>query len=157
MARVLATAFAADPVIRWLMPDPGRDVQMFRALASSVHAAPGCADMAWEAGEPVGAAVWDPPGHSVPLRQGLAGLWGLVVAMRSGFRRGIMLQRAFTRARPDGKFWYLAQIGAAKPQAKTWTATLTFQQVDQLTGKDRLANPGGLLVTDYQSTEDSAP
>jgi type IV secretion system protein VirB8 len=55
------------------------------------------------------------------------------------------------------RFSRSVQLGAAKPQAKTWTATLTFQQVDQLTGKDRLANPGGLLVTDYQSTEDSAP
>jgi type IV secretion system protein VirB8 len=55
------------------------------------------------------------------------------------------------------RFSRSVQLGAAKPLAKTWTATLTFQQVDQLTGKDRLANPGGLLVTDYQSTEDSAP
>jgi type IV secretion system protein VirB8 len=49
------------------------------------------------------------------------------------------------------------QISSAKPDTETWTATLTFQQIDTLNGQDRLANPGGLLVTDYQSTEDSAP
>jgi len=55
------------------------------------------------------------------------------------------------------RFSRTIQLSTAKPETKTWTATLTFQQVDQLSGKDRLANPGGLLVTDYQSTEDSAP
>jgi type IV secretion system protein VirB8 len=55
------------------------------------------------------------------------------------------------------RFSRTIQLSTAKPETKTWTATLTFQQVDQLSGRDRLANPGGLLVTDYQSTEDSAP
>jgi type IV secretion system protein VirB8 len=55
------------------------------------------------------------------------------------------------------RFSRITQISTARPETKTWTATLTFQQVDTLAGKDRLANPGGLLVTDYQSTEDSAP
>ncbi len=55
------------------------------------------------------------------------------------------------------RFSRATQLSADRPQAKTWTATLTFQQVDTLAGKDRLANPGGILVTDYQSTEDSAP
>jgi type IV secretion system protein VirB8 len=55
------------------------------------------------------------------------------------------------------RFARTVQISTAQPETKTWTATLTFQQVDTINGKDRLANPGGLLITDYQSTEDSAP
>jgi type IV secretion system protein VirB8 len=55
------------------------------------------------------------------------------------------------------RFSRMVQISTSKPEIKTWTATLTFQQADTLTGKDRLANPGGLIVIDYQSTEDSAP
>ena len=102
MSMVLATAFAADPVVRWLVPRAGRDVQMFRALTAHLHAAPGCADIALDNGEPVGAAVWDPPGHSLSFRQGLVGLSKLVLAMGSGFRRGVVLERAFTRARPAG-------------------------------------------------------
>lgn len=55
------------------------------------------------------------------------------------------------------RFSRITQISTARPETKTWTATLTFQQIDTMAGKDRLANPGGILVTDYQATEDSAP
>lgn len=113
IAMVLAAAFAADPVVRWLMPKAGRDIHMFRALTGYLHAAPDCADIAWDNDEPVGAALWDPPGHSVSLRQGLVGLSRLLLAMRSGFRRGATLERTCMRARPTGQFWYLAQIGAS--------------------------------------------
>ena len=121
---VLATAFAADPVVRWLVPKAGRDVRMFRALTAHLHAAPGCADIVLDNGEPVGAAVWDPPGHSVSLRQGLVGLSKLLLAMGSGFRRGVVLERAFTGARPAGQFWYLAQIGASTPGRGVGSALL---------------------------------
>lgn len=121
---VLATAFAGDPVVRWLMPKAGRDVQMFRALTDYVHAAPGCADIAIDNGETVGAAIWDPPGHSVSLRQGLLGLSTLLLAMRSGFGRGVVLERVSTRARPAGQFWYLAQIGVSTPATGIGSALL---------------------------------
>lgn len=121
---VLAAAFAADPVVRWLMPKPDRDIQMFRALTRHLHAAPGCADIALDNGEPVGAALWDPPGHSVSLRQGLVGLARLFFAMGSGYHRGVELERAFTRARPAGQFWYLAQIGASTPGTGAGSALL---------------------------------
>jgi type IV secretion system protein VirB8 len=55
------------------------------------------------------------------------------------------------------RFSRTVQLGTSMPETKSWTATITFQQVDTLNGKDRLANPGGLIVTNYQSTEDSAP
>ena len=116
ISRTLATAFAADPVIRWLMPTPGRDARMFRALAANLHAAPGCSDIALDKGGVVGAALWDPPGHRVTLVQALVGFSRLIAAMRwSGFRRGGMLETAFTKARPAEGGWYLAQFGAATP------------------------------------------
>jgi hypothetical protein len=124
ISMVLATAFAADPVVRWLVPKAGRDVQMFRALAADLHAARDCADLALDNGEPVGAALWDPPGHRVSFRQGLVGLSRLSLAMGSGFRRGAVLERAFTRARPAGQFWYLAQIGASTPGRGVGSALL---------------------------------
>jgi ribosomal protein S18 acetylase RimI-like enzyme len=121
----LATAFAGDPVIRWLMPTPGRDARMFRALAAHLHAAPGCADVALENGGVVGAALWDPPGHRVSLGQALIGLSRLLAAMRwSGFRRGATLERAFTNARPAESVWYLAQLGAATPGQGVGSALL---------------------------------
>jgi type IV secretion system protein VirB8 len=39
----------------------------------------------------------------------------------------------------------------------TWTATLQFEQVDTLPAKDRLTNPGGIIVTNYQAEEDTLP
>ena len=54
ISRVLAAAFVADPVVRWLMPKAGGEVQMFRAFAVHLHAAPGCADIALDDGQPVG-------------------------------------------------------------------------------------------------------
>jgi ribosomal protein S18 acetylase RimI-like enzyme len=125
IGRTLATAFAADPVLRWLMPTPERDVRMFRVLAAHLHAAPGCADVALERGDVVGAALWDPPGHHVPLGQALVGFPRLLAAMRwSGFRRGAMLESAFTRARPAEHLWYLAQLGAVTPGRGVGSALL---------------------------------
>jgi GNAT superfamily N-acetyltransferase len=114
MSTTLAAAFVADPVVRWLMPEPERDIRMFRALARDIHAAPGCGDIALEEGNVVGVALWDPPGHSLSPKQALVGFWALLKAMRlSGFRRGAILETAFSKARPAETVWYLAQIGAA--------------------------------------------
>ena len=124
ISTVLATAFAADPVVRWLMPNTGRDLQMFRVLTTHLHAAADCADIALNNGDPVGAALWDPPGHHLSLRQGLVGLSKLFFVMGSGFRRGVALEHAFTRARPAGQFWYLAQIGASTPARGVGSALL---------------------------------
>lgn len=125
IGRTLATAFVADPVMRWLLPTPGRDARMFRALAAHLHAAPGCADLAVENGGAVGAALWDPPGHHVPPGQALVGLPRLLTAMRwSGFRRATMLERAFTKARPAESCWYLAFLGAAPPGRGVGSALL---------------------------------
>lgn len=48
-------------------------------------------------------------------------------------------------------------MGTDTPLTTTWTATLQFQQVDTVPASDRLTNPGGVIVTNYQSEEDTAP
>lgn len=48
-------------------------------------------------------------------------------------------------------------MGTDAPVTTTWTATLQFQQVDSVPASDRLTNPGGVIVTSYQSEEDTAP
>ena len=55
------------------------------------------------------------------------------------------------------RFSRTIQIGTNLPATTTWTATLEFQQVDVLSGKERLANPAGVVVTNYQSSQDSTP
>jgi type IV secretion system protein VirB8 len=47
--------------------------------------------------------------------------------------------------------------GTNAPVVTTWTATLQFEQVDTLPAKDRLTNPGGIIVTNYQAEEDTLP
>lgn len=55
------------------------------------------------------------------------------------------------------RFSRTVQIETNQPATTTWTATLEFQQVDALNGKQRLSNPAGIVVTNYQSSEDSTP
>lgn len=55
------------------------------------------------------------------------------------------------------RFSRTVQIATNQPATTTWTATLEFQQVDVLNGKQRLANPAGVVVTNYQSSQDSTP
>jgi type IV secretion system protein VirB8 len=53
------------------------------------------------------------------------------------------------------RFSKTLQIATNQPSTTTWTATVEFQQVDVLNGKQRLANPAGVIITNYQSSEDS--
>lgn len=55
------------------------------------------------------------------------------------------------------RFVRSVQMNAARPASTTWTATLEFRQADTLSGAARLSNPGGVIITNYQSSEDSAP
>lgn len=150
ISRTLACAFAADPVIRWLMPTRSRDARMFRALAAHVHAAPGCADVALDNGSTVGAALWDPPGHHVPLGQALLGFVWLLTAMGpSSFRRGAVLEAAFALARPTESVWYLAQLGAATPGQGIGSALLEHR-LATITGPAYLESSNQRNVPFYQ-------
>ena len=55
------------------------------------------------------------------------------------------------------RFARTAQRNASKPVSTSWTATLEFRQTETMPGAARLANPGGVIVTNYQSSEDSTP
>ena len=50
---------------------------------------------------------------------------------------------------------YVAGTDAAV--TTTWTATEQFQQTDTMPESDRLSDPGGIIVTNYQVEEDTAP
>ena len=43
------------------------------------------------------------------------------------------------------------------PDTTTWTSTVAFERVDDLPVGARLSDPGGIVVTNYQNSEDSAP
>lgn len=51
----------------------------------------------------------------------------------------------------------ILNLNGARPVVTTWTATLQFATVSTLPVALRLQNPGGVVITSYQSAEDSAP
>ncbi|MBO9136611.1 type IV secretion system protein VirB8 (plasmid) [Rhizobium sp. B230/85] len=42
-----------------------------------------------------------------------------------------------------------------EPVITTWTATIRYEKTTSLPGRMRLTNPGGLMVTSYQASEDT--
>ncbi|CCM79758.1 MULTISPECIES: type IV secretion system protein VirB8 [Rhizobium] len=46
-------------------------------------------------------------------------------------------------------------VDGKMPVVSTWTATVRYEKVTSLPGRLRLTNPGGLIVTSYQTTEDT--
>ncbi|MGL6234156.1 MAG: GNAT family N-acetyltransferase [Segniliparus sp.] len=111
--RVLATAFANDPVTRWAISDPRRDATAFRGMDLALHGAAEGSDLLYENGVAVGAAFWDPPGFEPPASQVLRALPVLTNAVRTRLFRGVSLARAVHNVRPKEPHWYLASIGAA--------------------------------------------
>lgn len=109
----LAVAFAADPVIRWLLPDGGRYIAHFPRLlrlVGDVAAGAGAVDTL---GSGAGAAIWIAPGTHLPEEE-FAGL----------------LQQSVAAARLDDAFALLEQMDLYHPEQPHWY--LPFIGVDPL-------------------------
>lgn len=122
LARVLALAFADDPVMAAIHPHAGgrtrRLPQMFAVMARHFYLPYGGVDLADRDGTLVGAALWTPPGHAVPPPwRTVAALPGLVRA--TGRRIGVAaaVTRALERAHPSRPHWYLGFVGVC-PQLR---------------------------------------
>ncbi|NUR87476.1 MAG: GNAT family N-acetyltransferase [Nonomuraea sp.] len=102
----LARSFHDDPVIGWLLPGGKGAAAMFATLAEHVHAV---TETALDGdGAVAGVALWDPPGHRPDDE---AALPGLLAAMGDRVHQGMLLEEEFARHKPDGPYWYLAQLG----------------------------------------------
>lgn len=134
VSSLLAQAFADDPVIRWLQPDPARDRAIHRTLLRWAHGASSPIDLAVRDGEPIGAAVWDPPGHRLSTGARLVGMADFVRVLGRRFRRGAILEEKFVKLRPTEPHWYLGQVGAAAPGRGAGTALLRhgIERVDAM-------------------------
>ncbi len=51
----------------------------------------------------------------------------------------------------------ITSLGTNAAITTTWTATEEFEQVDSLPAAERLNDPGGIIITNYQNEEDTAP
>ncbi|WP_228503634.1 GNAT family N-acetyltransferase [Clavibacter phaseoli] len=116
VTRVLAEAFAEDPVLAGFVPagprQPERLALLFAALLRGGPLPDGTVDVAVDArGGILGAAVWEAPG-GIPahrtLRQAPTFLRALGVA---GALRAATRLRALDRARPGLPHWRLAEVG----------------------------------------------
>jgi type IV secretion system protein VirB8 len=55
------------------------------------------------------------------------------------------------------RFQQMTSLGTNEAITTTWTSTLQFQQVDTLAASQRLTDPGGIVITNYQAEEDTTP
>jgi type IV secretion system protein VirB8 len=55
------------------------------------------------------------------------------------------------------RFERIYTAGTDAAVTTTWTATLQFTQTGTLPASERLNDPGGIIVTNYQAEEDTAP
>ncbi|CPT40432.1 Putative acetyltransferase [Mycobacteroides abscessus subsp. abscessus] len=85
--RVIATAFAEDPVLRWVNSDPRRDQAIFRGVALALHGSGQGEYLLYEDGVAVGAAHWDPPSWEPPAAQRLRAIPPLLGGIRLGLAR----------------------------------------------------------------------
>ena len=115
-ARVLAEAFADDPVLAGFVPAGARRSErralLFAAMMRSGPLAAGTVDVAVDArGRILGAAVWERPG-GVPTGRLLAQAPAFLGALGvRGALRAVGHLRALRRARPGLPHWYLAEVG----------------------------------------------
>jgi len=55
------------------------------------------------------------------------------------------------------RYEQILSLGDNAPITTTWTATEEFEQVDTLPAAERLNDPGGIIITNYQDEEDTTP
>lgn len=55
------------------------------------------------------------------------------------------------------RYQRIETFGTNDAETTTWTATEQFEQVDTMPAGERLNDPGGIIITSYQSEEDTAP
>lgn len=117
LAEILADAFADDPVVRWVIPDPRYDQKFFtvdilQAYLPHKHC--------WILDGAEGAACWLPPEAEVkgaPLLPLLAVF--IPIIFKYGFqcvKRGGVIEQVFAEHRPTTAHYYLHMLGARHDQ-----------------------------------------
>lgn len=108
---ILAAAFAADPVVRWVIGaervNSARLRHFFRAIVGQHSLVLGGCDLTAH-----GAAAWVPPGQTFPSRvQQLRQLPGLVRAFGPRLMASAEADQLMRSHHPDVPHWYLQFVG----------------------------------------------
>jgi len=143
MARVLADAFARDPVMNWIIPLPALYPDFFRLLIGDIFAPRGI--MHLERGRR-GAALWLPPGErfNVPPSPQLCGLVFRLL-IRKGPRPLLRIPqqgRLFDRHHPRDPHYHLLFIGCHQAAQGGGVGSALLKQGTRMC--DRLGMPAYL-------------
>ena len=106
---VIALAFTADPVFRWIFPDPGRYLRYFPAFVRVLAATAVQHSAALQAGDCTAAALWLPP-NVAPDRAALSAVMqeGVVADRQAEFFAFMERTGSY---RPTAPYWWLPLIG----------------------------------------------
>lgn len=147
--QLLSHAFRDDPMIRWLMGENRRrDDALFR-FVGDYHRAPTSSDFyVDEAGRPLGAAIWDPPGYRPTLNRWKDTTKALSV-FRTRIRRGAIVEELFPTLRPKEPHWYLSTIGAIE-QGRGIGSALLEHRLSQISGAAYLESSNRTNIPLYE-------
>jgi ribosomal protein S18 acetylase RimI-like enzyme len=152
VGRILGQAFIDDPVLRWMQPDPRHRALLFRSLARYAHGLSGSSDVAEEDGAIVGAGLWDPPGYRQTKWNAIRSLPSLIRALGPRVNYGNDLEKTFHRHRPEGEFWYLAQLGAA-PQGRGIGTMMVRHRIERIDGPVYLESSNEKNIPFYENLD----
>lgn len=117
LASILADAFRADPVVRWIIPDAQYDQQFFSVDLRQAYLP---YEHCWILDGGEGAACWLPPDANVTSAPLLPLLRVFVpIIFKHGFqcvKRGGFLEKVFAEHRPNKPHYYLHMLGARHDQ-----------------------------------------
>jgi GNAT superfamily N-acetyltransferase len=113
LADVLADAFAADPVLNWMIPEPALYPEFFRLIIRDTFLPAGIMHLESEAR---GAALWLPPGRKLTVAPSFAVIRLFArLLLRSGPRPLLRVPqqgRLFERHHPVEPHYHLVFVGA---------------------------------------------
>jgi len=114
VGEILAEAFAADPVGKWICPDPAYPAWCWPLLVPLLLPC----DEVYIGGDGLGAAIWVPPGVKPDIKLGLGVLWDYLRCFGLGsILRFFRLMIGMEKHHPKDPHYYLFAIGV-RPEAK---------------------------------------
>jgi GNAT superfamily N-acetyltransferase len=134
LGRVLADAFAEDPVFAWLIPPgvPGRDRRLRTFFTGMSRAYLRCGKPCYLAGDGSAAALWARPGAwHLPLSQVIAEAAPAAMAFRGNLLRALRTQEQIERlhAAQSPEHWYLGYLGARRDRQGQGLGTAMLREV----------------------------
>jgi hypothetical protein len=106
---VIALAFTADPVFRWIFPDPGRYIRYFPAFLRVLASTAVQHGTALQVGDCAGVALWLPPNVG-PDRAAISAIMQEGVAPSRQAEVFAFMERTGSY-RPKAPYWWLPLIG----------------------------------------------